>query len=123
MPIDHEIADAEGLAYVTARDPVDLEAVRGSISGLAGEPGFRPDLGILVDLRGMDYIPSNDDIQVIADCLGRMKESYRSRIAVVVADDLRFGLFRMASTYANLRGVTMRIFRDTGAARSWLAET
>lgn len=120
MPIVHTIAAQEEMAFVTSCSPVNLDTIRDSILGLANEPGFSPDFRILVDLRDMDYAPSNEDIQIIAENLGRMKDSYCNRIAVVVAGDLHFGLFRMASTYADLKGVDMKIFRDPEEARAWL---
>jgi hypothetical protein len=122
MPFVHEISEDDATAFVTARNPLDIDSFRRSITDLAGEPGFQPHFKILVDLRNMDFTPSNEEVRIIADVIGRMKEAYRSKVAVVVSGDLHFGLFRVASTYAEIKGFSMTVFRDLDEARAWLAD-
>lgn len=120
MPIVHEVRPGERIARVTARNPLTLEEVRDSIRGLWKDPGFQPEFRVLVDLRGTGYTPGLEEIQQIAETLGEMKDRYRGRVAVLVSDDLRYGILRMTSTYAELKGFSMPVFRDLAGAEAWL---
>jgi hypothetical protein len=42
--------------------------------------------------------------------------------AIVVSGDLHYGFARMAAGYAELRGITLKIFTDKKKAEEWLGE-
>lgn len=87
-------------------------------------PDWRPGYSELADLRRCDMR------QVTADGLRRLSRLAQSavgdaavsfRTAVVVEDDLPFGLARMYGTFADTLAEDVQVFRDEGEAIEWLA--
>ena|SRR5215471_17791556 len=98
------------------------EETEAEIRGLAVDARFRPGHGILVDTRGLDYVPSLEDARRFAELFREMKDAFSGGIAVVVDGTARFGVARMIATLLEMRGVSMGAFQEPAAAEAWLAE-
>ena len=120
MSFQHQVSLEEKRARVTGDPPISIDDIQQSIRRLHAEAGFQPDFRVLIDLQRMDFQPSNDEILIIAETLGQNAEYYRNRIAMVVDDDLQYGLMRMATSYAEAKGLRISVFRDLESAEVWL---
>ncbi len=87
-------------------------------------PDFRPNLGVLWDLRSAD-------VRLLAGIeLSLMRESRRraavrrgsARIALLADDDYTFGMSRMAEVSADVPELPIRVFRDEVEAEKWIRE-
>ncbi|MBU0983360.1 MAG: hypothetical protein KKA42_05790 [candidate division Zixibacteria bacterium] len=119
MPFSHTISAPEKLARVRAEGPVNLDACIKAIEALASDPEFSKDFKIIVDLRKMDYDPSNTDVQGLASFLGARCSSFQERTAVVVPPRL-LGVARIVTVLAEVAGFRMKMFTDYDGAVGWL---
>jgi len=123
-PLDFDIAwdDSVGIARVRVTGVYDLESVDRVSEALLDLPGFTPGTGVLYDVRGID--PGNVDAQQMR-MLGKRNEARADRrgsgkMAVLVSNDVTFGLARMYSVLGVPPNVDMRPFRDSSEAEAWL---
>ena len=107
---------------VVAEGVYTLAEVKAVIAaGTADAPPGR-DCCLLMDIRRSGALPSTIDLKDFAEFLGDLPKHVAARSAWLVSEDLRFGLARMLSVYAEERGITIRVFRESDAARTWLHE-
>lgn len=119
--INCEIDKNANLVFTTIKGEVTANEVLAALTGLLDSPEYRPGLNGLVDLRESDMDPDAKEIRKIAALLINNKERIgESRSAIVVSEDLAYGLARMFEAYADESSIETRIFRDMEAARSWL---
>ena len=107
---------------IIAEGPYTLGEVQAVIrAGTADSPEGR-DCCLLMDIRRSESTPSPDDLMEFAEFLSCLPVHVAARSAWLVSADLRFGLARMLSVYAEEKGITIRVFRESEAAREWLHE-
>ncbi len=73
-----------------------------------------------MDIRRSEAVFSSDELRSFAKFLASLPVPIAKRAAWVVSADLRFGLARMLSAFAEDEGLELRVFRDTVASRKWL---
>lgn len=121
--IDCEIDDANNVVYTRVTGDVQSQQVVEKLSSLINDPSYRPGLNGLVDLRRSTTHSSTEDVRHIAELLIASRERIgQSRTAIVVADELAFGLTRMFEAYAEDSSINTRIFWNMDEAYDWLAE-
>ncbi len=76
-----------------------------------------------MDIRRSEAVFSSDDLRSFAKFLAALPIPIAKRAAWVVSADLRFGLARMLSVFAENEGLELKVFRDTVEARKWLGAT
>jgi hypothetical protein len=121
MPL-HLVFEASGVARVTATGQVafdELLAVHGS---LFTDAGFVDPMRLLWDLSQGRVALSGPEIRKLADYVRAHRPRGRARAAVVVADELSFGVVRMYELSLDDAPAEVRVFRDGAAASSWLVE-
>jgi len=97
--------------------------LRAELSALYAQPDFEVDTHVLWDLtEGHLTSFSADEIRQMADFVsGNWGKSGRSRAALVVAQEVDFGLSRMYSALLDTRTKSqVRVFRDLELALHWL---
>jgi hypothetical protein len=98
---------------LTAQDLVELH------HRFAADPAVRPEFSILFDLReahGEQF--SAESVRELANL--PLLLSQTSRRAVVVRDDLGYGIARMYGLRREDRVVSYEVFRDLDEARRWV---
>lgn len=118
MPYTLRIDARLGLALVRASGTVTVEEFTAYRRDLASHPEFREGMHLLVDLSDARFEPSAAQVRRLANA-GPFSEG--SKQAVVVADDLHFGLARMWSMRREGERGSLRPFRTVGEACAWLA--
>lgn len=122
MPIEVR-AGADG-DYVTLRiiDPYTLDEWQRSLLDAVRHAAYRKGYRILVDRRRASPIES----QMVDAMVGFFREHHdelgSSRVAIVVSDDVAFGMARMTSLKSamDLPDAEIRPFRDYDAAVGWM---
>ncbi|MFH1843313.1 MAG: hypothetical protein ABIF77_08890 [bacterium] len=97
--------------------------LRSELGLLYQQPGFEVDTHVLWDLREGNLAGfSAEEIRQLADFVsGNWGKSGRSRAALVVAQEVDFGLSRMYSALLDTRTKSqVRVFRDPELALDWL---
>ncbi len=82
---------------------------------------FRPGFDRICDLRRASIDLPTNQLRGIAEIEMALaaRECYR-RTAVIVADNLSYGMMRMVTSLADLAETSYRIFDDPEAALAWL---
>lgn len=95
------------------------EDILGHMDRLSKDPDFDPDFSQLVDFRQITEVEFGpEDVRQFAE---RNIYSSRARRAIVVKDDLQFGLARMFEIHRELHGETgIRVFRSYDEAVDWI---
>jgi hypothetical protein len=95
------------------------EDILGHMDRISKDPEFDPSYSQLVDFRqitGIEFGP--EDVRQFAE---RNIFSSRARRAILVKDDLQFGLARMFEIHRELNGETgIRVFRTFDEALDWI---
>jgi hypothetical protein len=96
------------------------EDVLGHMERLSKDLDFDPDFSQLTDFRHITALEIGpEDVRQFAQ---RNIFSPRSRRALLVKDDLQFGLARMFEIHRDLHGETgIRVFRSLDEALDWIA--
>lgn len=103
----------------TADGVLTRQDILGHMDRLSNDPDFDPDFCQLIDftqITGVEFGP--EDVRQFAE---RSIYSSRSRRALLVKDDLQFGLARMYEIHRELKGESgIRVFRSADEALDWI---
>lgn len=121
MPYSHEMHPQEKYALVIAEGECDLDQTIVAMTTLVKDPDFGPGFGILADARRIQYAPGVEETRQIATVASQRNFFLDHPMAIVVEQEVTYGIARMFSALAGLQGVTAEVFRDIEEARSWLA--
>lgn len=121
MPISYRIDSANGIVWTKVTGVLTDGQLLQHKEALLSDPSFRPGMKEISDVRDVERLDvTRDGIQQFA----RFDAAHSSHlsaheIALLVSDDLTFGLGRMygALTEGNIGGVT--VFRCESEVRSW----
>jgi len=119
MPVTYEIRGS--ILIVTLIGTVGNE-VTPAISKAMADPAFKVGTSLLLDVRACTDLPSSKEFRQRAVSLaGRQQKGLSTRCAAVIGKSaVEYGVARMASTHAEIQGVTMEIFTDFDEALHWL---
>jgi hypothetical protein len=110
---ERRLVSSSGTGVLTKAD------ILGHMDRLSNDPDFDPDFSQLIDfteITGLEIGP--EDVRQFAQ---RIIFSPRSRRAILVKDDLQFGLARMFEIHRELNGETgIRVFRTLDDALDWI---
>ncbi len=84
------------------------------------ELGDRCAGGVLFDDRNSHFTGYHDDFNDMAQFRKGLSDRIGTRMAVVVSDDLHYGLARMSSAIHAFYGIDIEPFRDREDAWKWL---
>ena len=112
-----------GIVFHTVEGRVTNKEFIETFKATLQHPDFQPGMGGFCDLRNgeLGHL-TGDDLYNLAYSLLQQNEERgpTHKLALVVADDLNYGLARMYSAYTENSPVEVRVFRDTAEAISWL---
>jgi hypothetical protein len=121
MPVSHTLES--GILVITAQGSYAPEEVVGAfIQGLEDPRCPRP-VGLLYDPSGSVDLKDRTPQQIrqVAMFLKPHAERIGRRIAVVVGNDVQFGLSRLGAVFAEDVGVEAQIFHSQADAKEWLS--
>jgi hypothetical protein len=122
MPVTCEIRDSVLIVTLIGKC---ADEVTPAISKAMNDSTFQAGTSLLLDVRACSDLPSSNELRQRAISLAdRQRKGLTSRCAVVTGKSAaEYGVARMASTHADIQGVTMEIFTDFDEAMHWLART
>jgi len=120
MPVKCEIRDTVLIATLIGKCGDEVTV---AISKAMNDPAFKVGTSLLLDVRACSDLPSSKELRQRAISLAdRQRKGLSRRCAVVTGKSTaEYGVARMASTHAEIQGVTMEIFTDFDEAMHWLA--
>lgn len=122
VPFEYKIDATHSLITVTAEGPIDFHQSLALGEALTQDPAFDRRFAVLVDLRRMDFEPHLDEIRDFAETLPRLRDAYRSRVAVVTQPGFIHRLVRYTTVLAEDAGFPMEAFSSREEALNWLDE-
>ena len=118
MPITYRVDHALQRVITTASGPVTLAGMREHLADLRSEAALGYDE--LIDARAASTVLDAEDVHRLADVLEEMaNQAILGLTAIVVSDDVSYGMTRMLDTLAQEYCV-VRPFRDMAEAITWL---
>jgi hypothetical protein len=92
-----------------------------AVAEALADPGFRPGMGVVHDLRRMTRVPTPAEARARVDFLvARSRALQVSRWAIVVAGAAHYGMGRLAEFHADkMPGQGFRVFRELEPALAW----
>jgi hypothetical protein len=119
VPFTLQPDDEARLLRVVAEGTIDredcLRAIRATATELAGT-GW----GGLADLRALEYIPSVADLRLFAIEFARLRGAFAGGIALVVSNDVHYGLGRLLAALTEQRGIRIGVARSVDEGEAWL---
>lgn len=105
----------------TAEGDMTNVDIRAALERATEDPSFQPGMSILMHDLGSSYQPSSEQAYEAATDLSELTKLYSPHIAVVVHEDIKYGLGRMIAAYCERHGIDFQVFRNFDNARQWLA--
>jgi hypothetical protein len=115
----YEIDRQRRLVLSSGTGVLTKEDILGHMDRLSKDPDFDPDFSQLTDFTQITALEIEpEDVRQLAQ---RKIFSPHSRRALLVKDDLQYGLARMFEIYRELNGETgIRVFRNLDEALEWI---
>ncbi len=122
MSISYRIESDLGVVFTTATGVLTDDELLAHKLTLSRDPSFRPGMVELSDVRGvgrLEVTPEGVRRMVAVDAVGSDRPS-NHKLAIVVAQDVVFGMARMYEMLSDPAGTSVRIFRGMDEAKDWL---
>jgi hypothetical protein len=127
MDFSYSIDTAKGLARVEVSGDVSVEQAAEVIATVSRDPRWQPGFSRLVDMRNARISFSKDgsrNLAAVNASEGRAAAiKPQHKVALVITDELSFGIASQYAAYSELQGVPTEVFRDIARAESWLAQS
>jgi hypothetical protein len=124
MGIDYRIDHERRLVRVTVGGVVTPDALFEYQKTVWSDPGIEG-YDELVDMSAVEDVetPSHSNVNALAGFSARMDSAKQSKLAIVAADDLVFGLGRMYQAFREMKPESNKevaVFRTMPDALAWL---
>jgi hypothetical protein len=120
MRVNYKIIQAKDFIKATPTGKVDLNESKKVLGQIAKMEELIGDHELLLDLREVHSNLDHTDLHELILELGRHKEVFRSKIAVLARDDEQFNKAVFLEMCANIDGFTVMAFTDFEKATNWL---
>ncbi len=122
MPIKYKIFEREKLVYVSGEGKITIDELLRHLEELSRDPEYRAPMKKLVDYRNTPQIGlSREDGQKFTDRKSLFKDSFQGeRCAIVVANELDYGVSRVHSARIEPADIETNVFRNIHEALAWL---
>ena len=107
---------------IVGTGPTDAAGFREILLKAVADPSFRVGYRILVDARSLDYTPTIEESKKFVEFHISNDTLKRSKVAVVVAKLVDYGMANMFSTLCEIGGASVRSFKSVTEAENWLAQ-
>jgi hypothetical protein len=112
--------EEERVERVCRRDASFFAADVAAIMARPGSAAPAPGASVLIDIRDLTELPSRGEAGAIADGLATVQVVGGHRMAILARAGAQFGVARMVSSLAELRGASLGAFTEEGEALQWL---
>ena len=120
MPISYRVESA-GLLITTASNPLTGQDFLAYFRASREDAAVRNDMPRLFDFRGVDQMPPSTEVANVARTYRELPPlAAATRVAVLVDNDLGFGIARMFTGVAGPAAEQFKTFRSESEAMVWL---
>lgn len=120
MPVNYKIIQAKDFIKAKPTGEIDLKESKKVLGQIAEMVDAIGDYEILIDVRDAYGAMGQEDLCELVLELGRHREAFRSKIAVIARDDEQFNKAVFVEMCANIDGFAFAAFTDFEAAINWL---
>ncbi len=122
MPLRYEIIESQRLVLVVIEGRIGLVDLLQHIEVLSRDPRYVPPMKKLVDYRLAEQMgPKSEDIEAFVNSKTLMREIFaHEKCAIVIVNDLDFGMARIFSAKIESANYETNVFRDYRKALDWL---
>ncbi len=122
-PMQYTIDADRGFALVRVDGPLTVAAVEATLPKFLADPDFRPGLATVFDMTTADLhqLQPQTILAIQSINVRHAEQRGRARVALVAADDLRFGVSRMYEVLGPSPNLTVQVFRTLDEAIAWAA--
>lgn len=110
----------DGVLRIAVNGPADYEDCDRLLRRLAAGLRDRSGPPVLIDARGIEYLPSTAETRTLAELMIARSDSIRAPIAIVTEPGAIYGMGRLFTIRASLAGVPVEAFTDLEEAVAWL---
>jgi hypothetical protein len=122
MPVTYSIDADRKLLHTICSGPVDLRQVVAHFQALRDDPACAARLDVLLDVSETESAPESAELgTVVAEVAAVRQKVQFGMCAIVATRDSMFGMMRMFEVFASRYFRAIRVFREVGEAKAWLA--
>ncbi|MCF8052143.1 MAG: hypothetical protein K9L59_12950 [Desulfobacterales bacterium] len=118
MPMTFDVEN--DILVIRAEEKWNLSEMKQTLHAAIKSLGGRRLNGILLDDRNARFTGIHESFSDMARLHNRLSGRIGHKMAVLVSDDLHFGLARMSAAIHSLHGIVVEPFRDKEKAWAWL---
>lgn len=120
MPITHEIVD--GVLRVRRFGSIESQDETRACEERERDERIVPGIPVFVDCTGVDPADSVETVRHLADCVMNIAAELQcGPVAILVANDVQFGMARMYMSLTDPVHPWTEVFRDAAEAETWLS--
>jgi hypothetical protein len=120
MAVNYKIIQAKDFIKAKPTGEIDLEQSKKVLGQIAEMVEVIGDYEILIDVRDAYGNMGQDDLCELVLELGRHRDAFKSKIAVIARDDEQFNKAVFGEMLANIDGFAIAAFTDFEEAIDWL---
>ncbi len=118
--MNFSVASVGPILEVSASGDYSMQDIQHQIEAILREHVGSDRRSLMIDASHSEHSPSAEELHAVADFASTLLDRIDPRIALVVSNDLRFGLGRMLEVYGGEFGLEFKVFRHRLEALSWL---
>ncbi len=123
MPVIYQIDREKGLIRTRCVGYVTLPEVADHFRRLMEDPDRLSPLDVLLDLREVTSLPSDDQLKAVGEEIRRIHDTLEfGACAIVASSDVLFGTAEVFEVFAAPGFRVTKVFRGPTEAESWLAQ-
>jgi hypothetical protein len=122
MTISGRVDADRGVAYLVVEEPFAVDDLRGFIETMSSNPDFDPEMGVVVDFTKVTTVPASSEIEQYMAFLGGQGDRRNVKRAILVENDLQYGMARVAAAYGEHYSLRVQVYRDLEQALAWLCD-
>ena len=121
MPITYTIDKHSRFIHRVVSGIVTSDEILANITEILQHPAYQPGMKSLTDLRATQHYASPQEVRQIANfILGQSEKVQGGKAAVVVSQDVSFGMVRMLELLTESSPLSIGVFKDLQEAYEWL---
>jgi hypothetical protein len=121
MPVTYRIGKADRIIRTRCEGPVTLDEVIDHFRELGKDPECPAHPDVLLDLRRATVEPKSDQLRVVSEHIGRMRDKVQFEVcAILVSTDTFLGIAMVFEVFAVKYFRTTKVFREPDEALAWL---
>jgi len=123
MPFTYHIDSNAGILFIVGEGAITQAERLDAMHAWLRDPAFRPGLHTLCDFSAATSTPNLPELREIIAIINQNAPSIgRTRLALVTAKDVTFGVARQFQILAEATSLDIQIFADRETALAWLRE-